>query len=327
MATLLSAAPAWANGATPQLFGKETVRALAWITLPFACLGLAVGAALAALCVWPRFTQALDSTLLVFARGVIAVIAVVSSSGSLMTLTVVGMVLADWARIAGVVGVLCFTSLPVLTSLVLTGELAYAAKLYARVHRARGDGLARALSVGAGALAVLCGIGTVASALVGLAVFLSSLRIAESTQTLLWGLGGVIVSAALGLGGLAAALRGAVRSTAAVLGRGAAMTAAVALFAASATVAARAAQEAAGRSGAPLAGSDTWAAVLLLALSLLLLAAEFGIGAALHWRVAREQGRALGRWLAAVSLALACAFGLGAIAAFGLGVLVPILGV
>lgn len=322
VALVLTSARAWANSATPQLFGKEVVRLLAWWLTPFASLGLLVGVALALVAFSPRFVAALDSSFLVFTRGVISVVALSTLVGSAFCLTLALMVIVE-SRVAGnLAAVCCFSVIPTAAALAFTAELGYASKLYARVHRTRADSLSRALSVICLVLAVPCGLSALVFGGVGGTLFLDALRVAQDTRTLLWGLGGVAVSAALGLGGLVLALSGKVTSTAAVLGRGAAMLLAVAIFLVSALQVAMG-LDAMTRGAGP---QDAFVAFALLAFVLLLLSTEFAIGAQLHFAVAKRGRTALGKWLGGASVAVAGLLGLGALATFGLGLIGALIG-
>lgn len=313
---------AWANSATPPLFGKEILKLFAWVLLPLGLVGLVLGLALAALCFMPKFLEALDSSLLVFSRGVIAVIAISTLSGSAFCLTTAGMVLIESRVLGSLAAVSCFTVLPSATALLFTAELVYAATLYTRVHRARRDGLSRALSVASVVLAVPCGLVALLFGFAGIAMFLDTLRLAQGAETLSWGLGGVLASALLGLGGFFLALSGAIRSTAAVLGRGAVMLLSVAIFFCSAVLVGMGFSELSTAPGMPPASdANVFVVFALLAFVLLLLATEFAVGAVLHYRVARAEGSALGKWLGGASVAIASLFSVGALAAFGLGLI------
>ena len=67
--------------------------------------------------------------------------------------------------------------------------------------------------------------------------------------------------------------------------------------------------------------SGVFGGIALAAFVLLLLADEFAIGAALHFRVARERGRRLGKWLGGASVGIGALLGLAALASFGFAVL------
>ncbi|MCC6899825.1 MAG: hypothetical protein IT377_12670 [Polyangiaceae bacterium] len=321
-ALVLSSVRAWANSATPFLFGKEVVRMLAWWMTPFACVGLLVGLALVAVAFSPRFVAALDSSFLVFSRGVVSVVALSTFTASLFCLTLALMVIIESRLVENLAAICCFVVLPTAAALLFTAELGYASALYARVHRAKGDSLSRVLSVSCLVLAVPGGLAALASAGVGASLFLETLRVAQETRALLWGLGGVAVSAALGLGGLVLALSGRVKRTAAVLGRGAVMVLSVAIFALSAIQVAIGIEASTPRGAA----QSPFVAMALFAFVLLLLAAEFAIGALLHFGVARREGRSTGKWLGGASLGVASLFGVGALGLFGLGLIGALLG-
>ena len=321
-------ARAWANSAMPSLFGKEVVRALAWGMTPFAVIGLLVGVALGVVAFSPRFVAALDSSLLVFSRGVISIIALGTFVASAFCLTVALMVLID-SRVVGTLGaVYCFLLLPAVAAVLITVELAYAATLYARVHRSKKDGTSRFLSVTCKVLAVLSGLAALLAGTVGVLVILDSLAISAVAKSLTWGLGGVGLSALMGLTGLALALSGSVCSTGAVLGRGAVMLLSVGIFMVSAIGVNLGIEELSRASGAPAAGGgpNAFIAMALFAFVLLLIATEFAIGAALHFRVARVEGSSLGKWLGGTSGAIAGVFALGSLLVFGLATIGVLLG-
>ena len=318
---------AWANGAMPPLFGKELIRPLAWMMVPPGLIGFAVGVALIVVCFTPNFLNALDSSLLVFSRGVIAVVGLSTLMGSAFCLTVAAMVLFESRVLTSLAAVTCFTVLPTATALLFTAELSYAATLYARIHRTKKDGLSRALSVTCIVLAVPCGVGALGTGGVGLSIFLDTLRIAHGTSTLIWGLAGVAVSALLGLGGFALALSGAVSSTAAVLGRGAVMLFSVGVFFVSAVFVAMGFDELSRAPGMPPGGeTNVFVIFALMGFVLLLLATEFGIGATLHLRVARAERTPLGKWLGGGSVAIAGLFALSSLVMFGFGVIAGLTG-
>jgi hypothetical protein len=306
----------------PNLFGRDAVRFLAWVMVLPSAVGFFVGAALLALTLSPKFLSAIDSSLLVFSRGVIAVIGLTTFMGSLFGLTIAAAVLSESRFVEGVAALASFSLLPALTALSFTAELVYAATLYRRIHQRRGDGLSRALSVGSVVLAVPCGVAAVGSGLLGLGLFLDTLRLAKGTSTLLWGLVGGGVSALLGLGGFGLALSGAIRSTSAVLGRGAVMLLGVGIFFVSSVFVAMGLEDLSRSSGAGATrGAAPALGVVLAAFVALLFAAEFALGAALHFQVAARERTALGRWLGGGSVVVSCLFGAGSLLLFGLGLL------
>jgi len=295
------------------LFGKEILRPIGWLLLPMSSLGILIGLALGAVAVWPAWRRNLDSSLVVFSRGLVSVMALSTLVGSSFTLLLALLILFDSPLSTSAVAVLALSVLPSVAALLFAAELGYAATLYRAVHQRKKDGLSRALSVSCAVLVVPAVIVAFVFGGFGVDLVLTFAKVTTIPGTLGWGLGGILLSALLGVGGFALALSGKIKSTAAVLGRGATMLLSIGIFVFSGVLADFGAQEIAKAHGMPVnPDADLFAVLAVIGMMMLLLTLEFGLGAVLHWDGSKSSGSSLQRWLGHASVTISGLCGIGA---------------